>query len=106
MVSILMHVVWVRCCWCCWSGCGLLLLLLLVWLRPAALRRVVRGRYLGLVGFVQLMRSHPKAVVEHRDLVLACLADEDETIRLRSLELLEGMVTKRNLQELVQRLLR
>jgi len=64
------------------------------------------NRYLGLVGFVQLMRSHPKAVVEHRDLVLQCLADEDETIRLRSLELLTGMVTKRNLEELIHRLLR
>ena len=55
---------------------------------------------------MQLMRSHPKAVVEHRDLVLQCLADEDETIRLRSLELLTGMVTKRNLEELIHRLLR
>ena len=55
---------------------------------------------------MQLIRSHPKAVVEHRDLVLQCLADEDETIRLRSLELLTGMVTKRNLEELIHRLLR
>jgi AP-3 complex subunit delta-1 len=66
----------------------------------------VGGRYLGLVGFVQLMRSHPKAVVAHRDLVLQCLSDADETIRLRSLELLTGMVTKRNLEELIHRLLR
>jgi len=58
------------------------------------------------VGFVQLMRSHPKAVVAHRDLVLLCLADLDETIRLRSLELLTGMVTKRNLEELIHKLLR
>ena len=63
-------------------------------------------KYLGLVGFVQLMRSHPKAVVEHRDLVLLCLSDADETIRLRSLELLTGMVTKRNLEDLIHRLLR
>jgi len=63
-------------------------------------------KYLGLVGFVQLMRSHPKAVVEHRDLVLKCLSDADETIRLRSLELLTGMVTKRNLEELIHKLLR
>jgi AP-3 complex subunit delta len=52
------------------------------------------------------MRSHPKAVVEHRDLVLKCLSDADETIRLRALELLTGMVTKRNLEELIHKLLR
>ena len=63
-------------------------------------------KYLGLVGFVQLMVSNPKAVVEHRDLILDCLSDLDETIRLRALELLTGMVTKRNLEELIHKLLR
>ncbi|CAN0186855.1 unnamed protein product [Scytosiphon promiscuus] len=62
-------------------------------------------KYLGLVGFVNLMRSHPRAVAEHRALVLACLADDDVTIRTRALELLTGMVTKRNLEDLVLNLL-
>lgn len=44
----------------------------------------------GLVGFVNLMRSHPRAVAEHRALVLACLSDDDVTIRTRALELLSG----------------
>ena len=30
-------------------------------------------KYLGLVGMVQLMRSHPKTVVEHKELVLGCM---------------------------------
>jgi AP-3 complex subunit delta-1 len=38
------------------------------------------------------MKIHPKAVAEHRDLVVNCLDDEDITIRLRALDLLEGMV--------------
>mmetsp|Transcript_9875 Transcript_9875/g.28025 ORF Transcript_9875/g.28025 Transcript_9875/m.28025 type:complete len:1289 (-) Transcript_9875:795-4661(-) len=63
-------------------------------------------KYLGLVGFVQLMKSHPRAVVEHRELVLQCLNDEDVTIKTRALELLTGMVTKRNLEDLVHKLLR
>ena len=46
----------------------------------------------GLVGFVNLMRSHPRAVAEHRALVLACLSDDDVTIRTRALELLTGRV--------------
>lgn len=42
------------------------------------------------MGFVNLMRSHPRAVAEHRSLVLACLSDDDVTIRTRALELLSG----------------
>jgi AP-3 complex subunit delta-1 len=47
-------------------------------------------KYLGLVGFVNLMHSHPRVVVEHRELVLRCLHDDDITIRTRALELLTG----------------
>ncbi|GMI07534.1 hypothetical protein TrLO_g8250 [Triparma laevis f. longispina] len=62
-------------------------------------------KYLGLVGFVSLMKSHPKEVVEQRGLILRCLCDDDVTIRSRALELLTGMVTKKNLQELVDQLM-
>ena len=59
----------------------------------------------GLVGFVELMKSHPRAVVEHRELVLMCLSDDDVTIRTRALELLTGMVTRKTLEDLVLKLL-
>ncbi len=62
-------------------------------------------KYLGLVGFVELMKSHPRAVVEHRELVLLCLSDDDVTIRTRALELLTGMVTRKTLEDLVLKLL-
>ena len=90
-------------------------------------------KYLGLVGFVNLMKSYPKAVVDHKELVLHCLSDDDVTIRMKvsktnktkasltlvltvhlvlcafihtqALELLTGMVTKRNLTELVHKLM-
>jgi AP-3 complex subunit delta-1 len=62
-------------------------------------------KYLGLVGFVSLMKSHPNKVVAHRNLILRCLTDDDVTIRSRALELLTGMVTKKNLQELVNQLM-
>jgi len=62
-------------------------------------------KYLGLVGLVQLMKSHPRVVAEHRELVLQCLTDEDVTIRLRALELISGMVTRRNLPDIVKSLL-
>src|SRR5437870_4106172 len=51
------------------------------------------------------MKINPKAVAEHRDLVLNCLDDDDISIRLRALDLLEGMVTKRNIVDIVRKLL-
>lgn len=74
------------------------------------LRELVREpdqnlKYLGLVGLVDLMKSHPRVVAEHRELVLTCLMDEDVTIRLRALELLTGMVTRRNLQDIIESLM-
>ncbi len=62
-------------------------------------------KYLGLLALNNIMKIHPKAVAEHRDLVLACLDDEDVTIRLRALDLLTGMVSKRNLPDIVRKLL-
>ena len=62
-------------------------------------------KYLGLVGFSHLMSFSKAAVTEERGLVLQCLSDEDTTIRIRALDLLAGMVTKRNLIPIVQRLM-
>lgn len=62
-------------------------------------------KYLGLVALNNIMKVHPKAVAEHKDLIITCLDDEDITIRLRALDLLEGMVTKRNIADIVRRLL-
>ena len=62
-------------------------------------------KYLGLVGLAELMKSQPKAVSKYRAMVMVCLDDEDVTIRLRALELLTGMVTRRSLPEIVQKLL-
>mmetsp|Transcript_25042 Transcript_25042/g.38725 ORF Transcript_25042/g.38725 Transcript_25042/m.38725 type:complete len:1272 (+) Transcript_25042:178-3993(+) len=62
-------------------------------------------KYLGLVGFGSLMKSHPQAVIEHRTLIFQCLSDEDVTLRTRALELLTGMVTKKNLIELINQLM-
>lgn len=42
----------------------------------------------------RILKSHPKSVQAHKDLVLACLDDKDESIRLRALGLLYGMVSR------------
>eukprot|EP01111_Echinosteliopsis_oligospora_P001434 TRINITY_DN1216_c0_g1_i3.p1 TRINITY_DN1216_c0_g1~~TRINITY_DN1216_c0_g1_i3.p1 ORF type:complete len:1244 (-),score=342.48 TRINITY_DN1216_c0_g1_i3:2933-6664(-) len=62
-------------------------------------------KYLGLLALLNIMKIHPKAVAEHRDLVIGCLDDEDVTIRLRALDLLTGMVSKRNLPDIIKKLL-
>ena len=49
-------------------------------------------KYLGLLAMSKILRTHPKSVQAHKDLVLQCLDDKDESIRLRALDLLYGMV--------------
>ena len=41
----------------------------------------------------KILRTHPKSVQAHKDLILQCLDDKDESIRLRALDLLYGMVS-------------
>lgn len=53
----------------------------------------------------KILKTHPKSVQAHKDLILACLDDKDESIRLRALDLLYGMVSKKNLMEIVKKLL-
>ena len=40
----------------------------------------------------KILKTHPKSVQAHKDLILLCLDDKDESIRLRALDLLYGMV--------------
>lgn len=62
-------------------------------------------RYCGLKLLKLMMTKHPKAVVESREIVLSCLNDADDSLRRNALELLIGMVTKKNICETVDRLL-
>ena len=64
-------------------------------------------KYLGLVGFGSLVQSFPKvlATANYRPLILACLSDEDVTIRSRALDLLPSMASRQNLVGLVGQLL-
>ena len=62
-------------------------------------------KYLGLLAMSKILKTHPKSVQTHKDLVLSCLDDKDESIRLRALDLLYGMVSKKNLIEIVRKLL-
>ena len=41
----------------------------------------------------------------HRDLIVECLDDNDDSIRLRALDLISGMVSSKNLVEIVRKLM-
>ncbi|CAJ0567204.1 unnamed protein product, partial [Mesorhabditis spiculigera] len=62
-------------------------------------------KYLGLLAMGKILQTHPKAVQAHKDIVLRCLDDRDESIRIRSLDLLYGMVSKKNIMEIVKKLM-
>uniref|UniRef100_A0AAQ4R7Q1 AP-3 complex subunit delta n=1 Tax=Gasterosteus aculeatus aculeatus TaxID=481459 RepID=A0AAQ4R7Q1_GASAC len=66
---------------------------------------VVLVKYLGLLAMSKILKTHPKSVQSHKDLILQCLDDKDESIRLRALDLLYGMVSKKNLMEIVKKLM-
>lgn len=53
---------------------------------------LVAVKYLGLLAMSKILKTHPKSVQSHKDLILQCLDDKDESIRLRALDLLYGMV--------------
>lgn len=54
-------------------------------------------KYLGLLAMKKMLQIHSKSVRAHQDIILSCLEDKDESIRLRALDLLYGMVSKENL---------
>ncbi len=53
----------------------------------------------------KILQTHPKAVQAHKDIVLSCLDDKDESIRIRALDLIYGMVSKKNIMEIVKKLM-
>ncbi|CAF2526332.1 unnamed protein product [Rotaria sp. Silwood2] len=62
-------------------------------------------KYLGLLAMSKILQTHPKSVQAHSDLIMRCLDDKDESIRLRALDLLSGMVTRKTLMDIVHKLM-
>lgn len=66
----------------------------------------VSVKYVALLAFQKIVRSHPHLVSLHQDVILGCIDDADVSIRLRALELLVNMVDSTNLTAVVARLMR
>ncbi|KAH4004839.1 AP-3 complex subunit delta [Parastagonospora nodorum] len=63
-------------------------------------------KYVALLAFEKIVRSHPYLVSQQQDVILECIDDPDISIRMRALDLVVGMVNTDNLTVIVGRLMR
>ncbi|KAF4538557.1 Clathrin/coatomer adaptor adaptin-like protein [Lasiodiplodia theobromae] len=63
-------------------------------------------KYVALLAFDKIVRSHPHLVSLHQDVILECIDDADISIRSQALGLVIGMVNPDNLTVIVGRLIR
>ncbi|KIJ66444.1 hypothetical protein HYDPIDRAFT_87029 [Hydnomerulius pinastri MD-312] len=62
-------------------------------------------KYIALLAMVKIVPTHPHLVAEHQDTILASVDDDDISIRMRALDLVSALVTRDNLQSIVQQVL-
>ncbi|CAO3677216.1 unnamed protein product [Rhizopus stolonifer] len=62
-------------------------------------------KYVGLLAMGRLLATHSRLVSEHKDLILECIDDEDISIRIRALDLVVGMVNRKNIVDIVKKLI-
>eukprot|EP01134_Creolimax_fragrantissima_P007003 CFRG7003T1 len=62
-------------------------------------------KFLGLLQLGRVSEMHPRLVMDCKDVVMVCLDDEDETIRMRAMDLLVNMVSKKSLPDIVKRIM-
>ncbi|KAM0788195.1 hypothetical protein ACM66B_001354 [Microbotryomycetes sp. NB124-2] len=62
-------------------------------------------RYIALLALVKILPTHPHLLTPHRDIILSCTDDADMSIRMRALDLVEGMVDRQSLRAIVERLM-
>ncbi|KAG0259626.1 AP-3 complex subunit delta [Mortierella polycephala] len=62
-------------------------------------------KYISLLALTKILPTHPHLVGDHKDIILKCIDDPDISIRMRALDLIVGMASKKNLNEIVKRLI-
>ncbi|KAJ4370497.1 AP-3 complex subunit delta [Neocucurbitaria cava] len=63
-------------------------------------------KYVALLAFDKIVKSHPYLVSQQQDVILDCIDDPDISIRMRALDLVVGMVNADSLTAIVGRLMR
>lgn len=62
-------------------------------------------KYMGIVGLIQIVRIDPKYTLDYQNMVVDCLEDADDTLKIKTLELLFKMTNKMNVEPIVDKLL-
>ncbi|KAK8017649.1 adaptin N terminal region-domain-containing protein [Apiospora rasikravindrae] len=63
-------------------------------------------KYVALLAFNKIVVTHPWLVAQQEDVILECIDSTDISIRIKSLDLVQGMVSSENLLSIVSRLMR
>jgi AP-3 complex subunit delta len=63
-------------------------------------------KYVALLAFNRIVQTHPFLVAQQEDVILECIDSEDISIRIKALDLVQGMVNNTNLVSIVSRLMR
>lgn len=63
-------------------------------------------RYVALLALNKIVLTHPSLVAQQGEVILECIDSEDITIRVKALDLVQGMVSSDNLVSIVSRLMR
>ncbi|KAI2473744.1 Adaptor protein complex AP-3 delta subunit [Annulohypoxylon bovei var. microspora] len=63
-------------------------------------------KYVALLAFNQIVVTHPWLVAQQEDVILECIDSTDISIRIKALDLVQGMVNGDNLVSIVSRLMR
>lgn len=63
-------------------------------------------KYVALLAFNKIVVTHPYLVAEQEDVIMDCIDSPDITIRIKALDLVQGMVSSDNLVSIVSRLMR
>jgi len=63
-------------------------------------------KYVALLAFNKIVDTHPWLVAQQGDVILECIDSADISIRIKALDLVQGMVSNDNLISIVSRLMR
>ncbi|CAJ2507862.1 Uu.00g090480.m01.CDS01 [Anthostomella pinea] len=63
-------------------------------------------KYVALLAFNKIVITHPWLVAQQEDVILECIDSTDISIRIKALDLVQGMVDNDNLVSIVSRLMR
>eukprot|EP00761_Pharyngomonas_kirbyi_P012792 gb/GECH01012819.1/.p1 GENE.gb/GECH01012819.1/~~gb/GECH01012819.1/.p1 ORF type:complete len:1117 (+),score=330.82 gb/GECH01012819.1/:1-3351(+) len=63
-------------------------------------------KYLGLLGLNNVLKRYPKIIADLKEVILDCMKSDDITIRYRAVDLLAGVISKKNIKDIVKKLMR